>query len=478
MQKATKLIFVLFVIFAMTVQVVMAAAPNPVATAAASASAIQNMRFSQSPERVRIVLDFDALPQYKVTLEQQPLRIVVDMAAAVDQKAVRQILLNDTAVSSVTLGNGPDGTGTRAIVNLKQNLKYNVFTLAQPNRLVIDVLKFYDHKVERDVAPGIKYTEWFRGTPAGPVTAYTLTVNSKAGYRIQPLLSNDAIVQLEQVKSMADRSRAIAAVNGSYFDTNGQILGLLKLNGDIVSTGYQTRTALGIMADGSFIIDTPEYRGGVTLPGGQTIDITGVNCERGENDLILYNSYFGSSTGTNEYGVEYVLTGGKIAAINPQNSPLPPGTVVLSAHGSSADKLSGLKVGDSVMVTQTLGPVWDKTVYIMGAGPTLVKNGAVYVTAKAEEFPSDIAVGRAPRTAVGVTKDGRMLLAVVDGRQNHSIGMTLTELARFMRELGAADAMNLDGGGSSEMVVGDAVVNKPSDGRERYVGDALLVLPK
>jgi exopolysaccharide biosynthesis protein len=66
---------------------------------------------------------------------------------------------------------------------------------------------------------------------------------------------------------------------------------------------------------------------------------------------------------------------------------------------------------------------------------------------------------------------------VLDGRQSNSIGLTLLELAKFMQELGSVDAMNLDGGGSSEMVIKGKVVNKPSDGRERRIGDALLVIP-
>nr|WP_285719375.1 phosphodiester glycosidase family protein [Pelosinus sp. IPA-1] len=79
---------------------------------------------------------------------------------------------------------------------------------------------------------------------------------------------------------------------------------------------------------------------------------------------------------------------------------------------------------------------------------------------------------------MGQTKDGHILLVVVDGRQEHSIGMTLLELALLMQEFGAVDAMNLDGGGSSEMVIKGKIINKPSDGRERYVGDALIIAPK
>ena len=128
-------------------------------------------------------------------------------------------------------------------------------------------------------------------------------------------------------------------------------------------------------------------------------------------------------------------------------------------------------------IKQALGKPWDDVLHIVGAGPTLVKNGSVYLTSKLEEFASDIAVGRAPRTAVGLTKEGHVLLVVVDGRQSHSIGMTLLELALFMQEQGAVHAMNLDGGGSSEMVIKGKVMNKPSDGRERKVGNALALVP-
>ena len=127
---------------------------------------------------------------------------------------------------------------------------------------------------------------------------------------------------------------------------------------------------------------------------------------------------------------------------------------------------------------QSLGNLWDRADDVLGAGPMLVQGGQVYVTTKLEKFGNDVAGGRAPRTAIGRTKQGNVLLVVVDGRQQKSIGMTLTEIAILMQELGAEDAMNLDGGGSSEMVVGNEVMNRPSDGRERSVGAVLAVFPK
>ena len=71
-----------------------------------------------------------------------------------------------------------------------------------------------------------------------------------------------------------------------------------------------------------------------------------------------------------------------------------------------------------------------------------------------------------------------MLLAVVDGRQESSIGCTLEEFAELLVKFGAQQAVNFDGGGSSEMVVGGEILNSPSDGSERKVGSALAVFKK
>jgi exopolysaccharide biosynthesis protein len=114
----------------------------------------------------------------------------------------------------------------------------------------------------------------------------------------------------------------------------------------------------------------------------------------------------------------------------------------------------------------------------MGAGPCLVHNGQVNVTAADEGVPSDIRYGRAPRSAVAVLRNGNYLFAVVDGRQECSHGLTLTEWAVLLKKVGAQEAMNLDGGGSSDLVVGGQVQNSPSDGTERYVGSALIVVKK
>jgi exopolysaccharide biosynthesis protein len=443
--------------------------------AAPGQATLQKARFSQTPEKIRIVLDLDVLPEYTVNLLEDPLRLVVSLPNTTNKSNLSQMVLqDDPVVGKVQLGEVEPGK-MQAVIDLKAAVMYKVFKLSGPNRLVIDIIKSYEQKIQEEIMPGLTYTSWIRGSQAGPIAAYILDIDPKMGYSVKPVLSNDAIAGLETLQLMAEHSGAVAAVNGSYFALNGEILGLLKINGEIVSTPSLPRTAVGIVPGGKMLIDQVDYNGSVLLPDGRKVTIDGVNCERSPDNLILYNCYYANTTQTNSYGTEYVVQDGKISAITQGNTPLAAGDSILSAHGTAEKALSNLKVGDEIKITQTLGPVWDQSLYVLGAGPMLVKNSGVFLTTKIEQFPPDVASGRAPRTSLGLTKDGHVLLVVVDGRQKHSVGFTLLELALFMQEVGAVDAMNLDGGGSSEMVVNGKVVNKPSDGRERRVGDAFVV---
>ncbi len=114
---------------------------------------------------------------------------------------------------------------------------------------------------------------------------------------------------------------------------------------------------------------------------------------------------------------------------------------------------------------------------ILSAGPVLIQDGFIRVTSDEEVFFGTSIPKIHPRTAVGYNKDGELLLLVVDGRQQQSRGVNLKELAGIMKSLGAIEALNLDGGGSSSMVVNGVLLNKPGGGTEqRAVMSAISVL--
>lgn len=442
----------------------------------ATAPALLKIRSGQPGDQFRIVLDMTAPAPHRVIMEQNPPRMVLEIPGAVNKIGLPQILFNNPLVSALKIVD-QDPAVVQIIVDLKQPVVYKVFTMDTPNRIVIDLWQFFEQKVVTEAAPGLTYTSWLRGQSDGPVWAHILEVGPQADVVLQPILSNNLVSGVETVSSMTKAAKAIAAINGSFFANNGEIIGLMKLNGKLVSSPGIPRTSLGILPDQSMLMDQVSYEGKAELPGGVSLDIDGVNRERGENELILYNGFYNGTTGTNAFGREITIRDGKVAAINNGNTVLFSDTMILSGHGRAAHALAALKVGDAVTVRQSLGTGWDKTVHAIGAGPMLMKDNSIFLTTKIEEFGSDVAGGRAPRTAVGITADKRILLVVVDGRQTNSIGMTLLELALFMQELGAVDAMNLDGGGSSTMVIQDKVVNRPSDGRERRVGNALAIVP-
>ena len=283
---------------------------------------------------------------------------------------------------------------------------------------------------------------------------------------------------LGKLSNIAKNFNAVAAVNGGYFDWSGTFLiGDVRINGATAAMIAESRSGLIKKHNGSYDIGQASYSGAITL-NGQTISFWGVNAPRGKDAIILYNRLYGNRTGTNEFGKEFVISRGCVQAINQGNSEIPADGVVVSVHGQSQEYFAGVKVGDRAEISESLGDEIADDVDFYGAGPQLVKNGRVSVTSYEEGIASDIASGRAPRTAVGIKENGHVIMMVVDGRQSHSIGATLSETAQLLIKYGATRGVNFDGGGSSEMVLKNRVVNSPSGGAERRIGNALIVVRK
>lgn len=317
----------------------------------------------------------------------------------------------------------------------------------------------------------------------GGVMAFAIIADHEK-YQLRPVLAKNQIPGRAPISQM-NSPNAIATINASYFGQNGTIYGNTKIDGLTAGTTYFIRSAMGINADGSTIFARQSYRGVIQFNGAEVV-VNGVDCERNENCVVVYNSWQGATTGTNNFGVEFIVQDSVVVNIfrGKGNNYIPPNGFIVSAHGTAAEAFKGVYVGDVMIFDEDYiniehGGDFNEAIHIIGAGPTLVKDGEIYVTADAEQFPNDIRIGRAPRSAVGITKYGDYIFAVVDGRQAHSKGCTLTEWAQILKNnFGAVEAINLDGGGSTELFFKGKLVNKPSDGNERFVGDALTILPK
>jgi hypothetical protein len=177
-----------------------------------------------------------------------------------------------------------------------------------------------------------------------------------------------------------------------------------------------------------------------------------------------------------------LLTGTGDAARLLRNAALPRSRVEVALRLTAAGRPLG-----NALTPWAEAPVTGEPTVVVGGGPRILRAGRVSVSAAAEGFAPPQArsffgafvASRQPRTLAGVRPDGRLLLVTVDGRRpGWSVGMTLPEAARLMRSLGARDAVNLDGGGSSAMTVRGQLVSMPSDRvGERPVSDGLFVMP-
>jgi exopolysaccharide biosynthesis protein len=212
------------------------------------------------------------------------------------------------------------------------------------------------------------------------------------------------------------------------------------------------------------------------------------------DDLVLFTPDFGASLPTGA-GAQAVLDHrGRVVGVGAAGGTVPAGGEVLQGIGTAGTWLkthavAGRRLTVDEQVRDSSGravPLTGKT-GIVSAGPILVRDGRPSIDAATEGVvdPADLSFGyawaeqRQPRTLAGTDSRGWLLLVTIDGREpGISEGATLQEAAELMRGLGAVNALNLDGGGSTAMAVNGAVVNKPSDATgERPVGDTVQVLP-
>jgi len=201
----------------------------------------------------------------------------------------------------------------------------------------------------------------------------------------------------------------------------------------------------------------------------------------GDSSLTLYTTWYGDTVAASRTApalhVRLLAQNvGIISAVVDTTFALQTGSVAMRATGRAGTWLTRRRAGDTIAWNVRVErPDGQAVVEAVGGFPLIVQNGRD-VVAQQEGVNESFGARRHPRTAVGWDAQ-RLLLVVVDGRQPPwSDGMTLSELAAFFIRLGATDAINLDGGGSSALVIRGRVVNKPSDAQgERAVGNALVL---
>ncbi|WP_234342526.1 phosphodiester glycosidase family protein [Streptomyces sp. NRRL B-3648] len=377
-------------------------------------------------------------------------------------------------------------------------------------------------------AAGVRTTLSWTGydvqEPADLENVHVAVIDPKSFHGRIEATHDGNVAQRETTSAVARKLHSLVGVNGGFFVLSpgdgvpGTMSGIGAYRGELESMAAGSRSAL-LIEDGGRSIRIADLTSTVTARAGKAAyAIQGVNRVPGTvrdcgrpgstpselpwqdvtcrlaDDMVQFTDAFQAGLPTGP-GAQVVLdASGRVLSTGARGGRVPEGGHVLQGIGRAADWLAAhagpnrrVKVGEAVRTADGDRVTLDGDDSLVSAAPTLLKDGRIDIDAAAEGVvdPDYTSFGyawanvRQPRTMAGIDGRGRLILATVDGRlKNGSEGFTLHEAAAFMRSLGAVQAMNLDGGGSTAMAVDGTLVNHPSDAAgERAVGDTVQVLP-
>ena len=346
--------------------------------------------------------------------------------------------------------------------------------------------KRYKNAPVRHIEEGIAHIILTKRINGYPVKINVVEVNPKinSDIKIQPVLAGENLAEKATVRTISKKNNSKVAVNGSFFmPKSGIPLGLIMIDKKIISGPIYNRVALGIKADG-FEMDRVSLDAKLTY-GENILTVDNINVPRMlSSDVIIYNESWGKKTPSpNKNGIIATVSEGKILKMSYESTEIPENGFAISApqekiteflQQKEMPKKFLRKTEQPVIVTDIkTNPQWENTEHIISGGPYLVKNGNLYVDIKEQKFTS--IAGKNPRTAVGYTKEGYLIIAAIDGRTKSSVGVNLYDLGKIMKEFGCYNAMNLDGGSSTVMQINGNIVNSPVIKGGIAVSNALTV---
>lgn len=353
----------------------------------------------------------------------------------------------------------------------------------------------YQTVTSETITSGVVLERITRFTDEGWLKINVLRANlNNPNVQIDTISHKDSIKSLSNVKELVESSNAIAAVNAGFFNWMSETGkaspdGPVVQSGQLISADHEYNRYNNSM--GTFSIDKNNntlYHFWKTdmeimASNGKTMTISHYNKAsfKDYTDVTMWcRKWDKYSLGASEKYpdiVEMVIEGPFVTDIREGMPPveIPENGYVIITRGKNAEFIkNNFKVGSPFLLSITTKPNWEDMKMSVTGSAILVKNGKI-----PSPFSFDIA-GRHPRTMVGSSKDGKeLLLVTVDGRQQSSLGMTQTEAANLMIELGAYNALNLDGGGSTTMAVRKPgsenieIINSPSDGSPRRISNAI-----
>ena len=358
---------------------------------------------------------------------------------------------------------------------IKQKILNEISPEVRQINFDIMVRQKYPKALINDVTSGVKHIKLTKYYAGKPVKINVVEVDMKLAKDLEltpALSSNQTLKSRRTISTIAKNNNAVVALNGTYFKPQtGVPLGTLMINKKMYTGPVYNRVAMGIFDDGNFDIARIQLNAAIK-GSGQTIKVDNMNQPRMLSTYVLvYTPEWGkTSPYAPKYGMNLLVENNIITKASANPIEIPKNGYVISG---SKTKLQVLLDKKDAKLSVKTNPEWKNVKHIISGGPYLVKDNEVYVDMTAQKLGA--IGGRNPRSAIGYTADNNLILVAVDGREGSSIGMTLMELANFMKKAGCTNAINLDGGGSTVMYIKGQVVNNPHQKGGIPLSNAIII---
>lgn len=333
---------------------------------------------------------------------------------------------------------------------------------------------------------------------------------SKGNFEIRSIKAknvlNEKATTSSMVKAYQDSGyEVIGAVNADFFEKDGEVINNMISNGEIVKATKFTdspynnfvNSQFAITRSNKLCIDEFVFSGFIILPDGTVESIKRINSKSDSNSISIYNKFLGDYTpavpevwSVTEFSLDSLYHSADTIFYKASqrfnksiNQIVGSQSIILSANNKySIYLIKNIELGDTLKIVLSFNPIIKNLFTLVGGWPRLVTNGENQIIGNKniEGIIPSFSEKRHPRTGVGFSKDSTTIYFItVDGRQKSSRGMSLQEFADLMIEQGIYQGLNLDGGGSTTMIVDGDIVNSPSDlTGERAVGNCLVVIKK
>lgn len=305
--------------------------------------------------------------------------------------------------------------------------------------------------------------------------------------------SDETLLAWDTPSTIAAENNAVAAINGGFYRGEdpfaGTPSGLLMIDNTFLGTPRHLRASIGWNAKGEHVvIDRVSVEAKVHTPT-RDIPIAGINLPRLKGEYSVYTDRFAKKTVSDPSAYKWIISEEGLITKKTRDPSveIPRGGFVVVGPDVPNLENGPAELEISLFPASTDVEQWEAMQYILGGAGLLVQNGKMIDDFSSENTLSSFIDGRYCRTAVGVLENHNFLFVVIESPAVRGGGMTLYELAKFMHDEKCVDALNLDGGGSSTMVIENRVVNTPcgpSDdswgkwGEERKVGEIIAIFSK